>query len=270
MKISTVIRTRDEENGLKYLLGNLAHQTIQPSELIVVDNYSSEKKLRNIRRSIHRVTEELFGNQVGLKLVALPDADFSHAYSTNLGVNAAENELVSVTNAHSIPISLRWSEEGVKHFRDSVVAGVSGFFVPRPDSSAVAKLDVAVYYASQKLVLRQDWCSTINCIIRKSLWKDYPFDENLPRLIPETRKFGLEDYDWSREMMSRGRKIVVVPAFSVFHSHGEGAVEMTRNVRGYFIYRRIQQKINMLSRPRKSFTRISEENASVPRVEILI
>jgi GT2 family glycosyltransferase len=120
-----------------------------------------------------------------------------------------------------------------------------------------------LYFFSQKVVLHQDWCSTINCIIRRSLWKAYPFDENLPSLVPETGKYGLEDYDWSKEMMARGYRIVVDPSFSVFHSHVEGAGELARNTRGYFIYRRIQHKIDLFKRPRESFSSVLRPGYSV-------
>jgi len=93
-------------------------------------------------------------------------------------------------------------------------------------------------------------------MIRKGLWRAYPFDENLPELVPETRKYGLEDYDWGLEMRARGYNTVVDPLFSVFHSHASGVDEIARNTKNYFIYRRIQQRIRSLSRPRVSFTRV--------------
>lgn len=106
----------------------------------------------------------LDSEKIRLKLVNLSNNEFSHAYSTNLGVDAAENELVWVTNAHSLPISLCWLQDGIKHFEDRRVAGVSGFF-PHREGNVFGKSDAMMYYFSQKMVLRQDWCSTINCII---------------------------------------------------------------------------------------------------------
>lgn len=256
-QVSVVIRTRDKERFLEKLLEMLAVQTLAPSEIIIVDNYSSEGKRRFHESQISECFWNFFrGKETSLKVVTISDEEFSHAYSTNLGVHEAENELVCITNAHSLPTSVHWLQEGVKHFKNSNVAGVSGFFLPHNEGKVFGKLDKLLYYFSQKLVLRQDWCSTINCIIRKSLWQIYPFDENLPKIIPQTRKYGLEDYDWSKEMIFRGYKIIVDPSFSVFHSHGKGVDEMMRNVRGYFIYRRLQQKINQLKRPRKSFSKL--------------
>ena len=270
MNVSVVIRTRDKERYFDSLLDNLALQTVQASELVVVDNFSSEEKRQGLKSDLlETVSSGLWKGKVKVKLIALSDDEFSHAYSTNLGVAAAENQLVCITNAHSLPSSRRWLKEGTKHFEDSNVAGVSGFFIPHHEGTAIGRFDKAVYQFTQRAILRQDWCSTINCIIRKSLWRVYPFDENLPKIIPETKKYGLEDYDWSREMLARGFRIVVDPMFSVFHSHGRVLNETARNVKGYFVYRQIQQKIDLLNRPRASFSRLSQADPGESAIESL-
>ncbi|MGQ9551152.1 MAG: glycosyltransferase family 2 protein [Candidatus Bathycorpusculaceae bacterium] len=257
LKVSVVIRTRDKEKYFEGLLEKLALQTLVPSEILVVNNYSSEDKRCMFEDEVSECFWSFFRHRkIVLKMVALSDSEFSHAYSTNLGVHAAQNELVCIMNAHSLPISLHWLEGGVNHFRNPEVAGVSGFFLPHSEGKAFGRLDIMLYYLSQKIVLRQNWCSTINCIIRKSLWQIYPFDENLPKIIPQTKKYGLEDYDWSKEMISRGYKIIVDASFSVFHSHGKGLNEMIRNVKGYFVYRRLQQRISQFKRPRRSFSKL--------------
>jgi len=270
LKVSVVIRTRDEESRFERLIENLAKQTVQASEIIVVDNYSSKKKLQMLGKTLRETAKKCFKHGIRLKLVPLSNSEFSHAYSTNLGVNAAENELVCITNAHSIPISLCWLQDGIKHFEDSKVAGVSGFFIPHQEGKAFEGFNASIYQFSQKNLLRQDWCSTINCIIRRSLWKIYPFDENLPRIVPETKRYGLEDYDWSKEMRARGFKILIEPSFSVFHSHERGFNDITRNIKGYFVYRHIQQKINQFTRPRKSFSKVFETKKPVQTIEISV
>ena len=267
-KMSVVIRTRDKEKYFHDLLMNLGKQTIQASELVIVNNYSTEDRRSLFRNHLIEEFKGLFGYQgTRVKLVDLADDEFSHAYSTNVGIAAAENELVCITNSHSLPISYHWLEDGWAHFEDSSVAGVSGFFMPHREGTMIGELDRKVYRFVQKAILRQNWCSTINCIIRKSLWNVYPFDENLLKIIPETKKYGLEDYDWSREMRTRGYRIVVDPSFSVFHSHGNSFSETSRNVRGYFVYKEIQQKIDHLERPRNAFSRLFLAGALVPPFE---
>jgi GT2 family glycosyltransferase len=270
LNLSVVIRTRDRERYFDSLLESLASQTVQASELVVVDNFSSEEKRLGFRSHFKERVRRIFGNRkICAKLVALSDDEFSHAYSTNLGVASADSQLVCVTNAHSLPRSPRWLQEGTKHFEDGKVAGVSGFFLPHQEGTAIRRFDKTVYQFTQRAILRQDWCSTINCIIRKSLWQIYPFDENLIKIIPKTRKYGLEDYDWSKEMAARGFRIVVDPMFSVYHSHGRVLDETARNVKGYFVYREIQQKINLLKRPRTSFSRVFQPAPGGSPVELL-
>ncbi len=256
MKVSVVIRTRDIERYLAELIENLSLQTVPPSEIVVVDNFSTSENRRMLEERLSSIMHELKRPIDRFKVIPLSDSEFSHAYSTNLGVDSAENELVCLTNAHSIPTSSRWLQDGLRHLEDVRVAGVTGFFLPHKERKIRDKFDILIYYFSQKIVSRQDWCSTINCIIRKSLWKLYPFDENLPKLIPETRKYGLEDYDWSKEMVARHYRIVVDPLFSVFHSHEKWLGELRRNMKGYFTYRRIQQKIDSFERPRESFSKV--------------
>lgn len=257
MKISVVIRTRDREKYFDDLLENLAFQTIRPSEIIIVDNFSSKEKVKDMERAIYYISKQNFSDsQTKIKLVTISDKDFSHPYSTNLGVNTAENEFVCITNAHSLPISICWLESGSEHFEDQKVAGVSGFFSPHMKGNVGGKICMMLYHFSQMAILRMDWLSTINCIIRKSLWRQYPFDENLSETIPETKRYGLEDYDWSKEMSARGFDIVIDPLFSVYHSHGKGFDEVTRNVRNYFVYRKLQKQISLFARPRESFSKV--------------
>jgi glycosyltransferase involved in cell wall biosynthesis len=264
LKVSVVIRTRDKEKYFDPLLENLALQTVPVSEIVVVDNFSSEQQLQSLIKGIEEIKRKHFRNR-RIKLFPFSEDEFSHAYSTNLAVSIAENELVCITNAHSLPTSLYWLQGGLKHFENPGVAGVSGFFFPHKEGTVFGRCDTPLYYLSQKISAHPVWCSTINCIIRKSLWAKYPFDENLPKIIPETKEYGSEDYDWSREMAARGFRIVIDPMFSVFHSHYENVNEMSRNVRNYFVYRKLQQKINSFSRPRNSSSRVFQKKDILSR-----
>lgn len=54
--------------------------------------------------------------------------------------------------------------------------------------------------------VKDDFFSTVNCVLKKSLWEEYPFDEKLSDEIPQVRKFGGEDYDWATEMLAEATK----------------------------------------------------------------
>jgi GT2 family glycosyltransferase len=264
--VSVAVRTRDEEQQLSDLLEMLREQTLPPDEIILVNNYSSDTRLASFEDSIKKRVELFKRKKIRVRLVNFPDRDFSHPYSTNLGIFFAKNELIAMTNAHALPTSFSWLSNGVRHFRDNRVACVTGYSYPFEKNKSLSKLSQQIYRFSEKSIVRFNWTSTVNCIIRKSVWHDYPFDENLPKIIPETRAYGCEDYDWSKEVEARGFKIVVDPQFSVFHSHGSGFEEAKRNVRNYLTQRTIQQAINRFERPRKAYTRLESQELQGLRI----
>lgn len=241
MTISVVIRCVGREKLFTGLLDCLLHQTVVPSEILIVMDSNSDKEVEYVRSRL-----ESYPNS---KFLTLKHEEFSHPYSANLGVSSSKEELVCITNGHSLPISQQWLESGLKHFEDENIAGISGFFLPSKKG-----FRKKLFYLVEGPMKRISWISTINCIIRKSRWKEYPFDENLLNIIPETKKYGGEDYDWTLEMLARGYKIILDPNFSVVHSHEKDIVfEICRNMKNYFIYKKLQEKIKKLERPRQAF-----------------
>ncbi len=255
--VSILVRTRDVENLFSELLSRLSIQTVQPTEIVVVDNYSSKMKIEKMKTFLEKAKVNIFRNRVSFKLVPVADCEFSHPYSTNIGVNAAESDLVCIVNGHSLPTSDKWIESGISHFADPKVAGVAGYFAAHKNGTIWEKLFYDWWWKKRNEVsnasTKDDYFSTVNCILRKSLWEQYPFDERLPIEIPETRRFGGEDFDWAEEMQARGYTIVVDPRFSVSHSHGD---TLARLIPKYIVWRQIRRKIESCSRPRKSHTNV--------------
>ncbi len=238
MAVSLVIRCVGREKLFNGVLERLTSQTTNPSEILVVMDCDSKEEIDYVRR-------QLKGYPTA-RLLPFRHAEFSHPYSANLGVASSRESLVCITNGHSFPTSRHWLEAGLKHFADENVAGVSGFFLPSA-KGIVARL----FYMVEGPLKTITWISTINCIIRKAVWQEYPFDEGLLTLIPETRKYGGEDYDWSLEMRARGYTVVLDPEFSVIHVHEKNmGAEICRNVSNYFVYRKLREKVKRLQRPR--------------------
>ena len=256
--VSVLIRTRNMEKHFRRLLRELSRQTLEPSEIIVVDNFSSRGELENVKEALSDAEEKYFNDRIPARLIPISDTEFSHPYSTNIGVSVTKNELICITNGHCLPISNSWLESGVQHFRNPSVAGICGFFISHADGGVWEKFIYGLVWPrvnwARDACNRNDYFSTVNCIIRKSRWKEYPFDESLTVTLPGAKTYGGEDYDWAREMVARGYKVIVEPKFNVYHSHGISLLEMTAmNWKWY----RIRREINSFKRPRKSFTRVS-------------
>lgn len=206
---------------------------------------------------------KFFANRVRVKLVPIADSEFSYAYSANVGVFVAECEHVCMTNGHCLPLSEDWLKSGVSHFKTSDVAGVGGYSLPHRYGTFWEK--IAFDWGWRRLnelsgaYAKDDFFSTVNCILRRSLWEEYPFDEKIPDEIPRAEIFGGEDYDWGMEMLARGYRLVVEPRFDVYHSHGETISQL---IPKYLTWRQIRRNIRSLRRPRKSYTRLKEAKPS--------
>jgi glycosyltransferase involved in cell wall biosynthesis len=262
-RISVMIRTRDEEDHIRDLLRVLSIQTVEPSQLVIVDNFSHQEKLQEMKDLLLEAKKKLFRNEISIKLVPLARGDFSHPYATNLGLCYSENELVCITNGHSLPVSQTWIENGLTHFRDPWVVGVSGYFHPFSNASIWEKLHSLMWTKHEEATSTNSndlYFSTINCLLRKSIWKEYPFDEKLSQIVPESGRYGGEDYDWGLEMVARGYKIVIEPKFDVYHSHGEGFLTFFPK---HVAYRRLKASIGRLARPRESFARAPDPRNKV-------
>jgi glycosyltransferase involved in cell wall biosynthesis len=259
--VSVVVRTRDVESRFEELLKRLSLQTLKPSELIIVDNFSKREKLNEMEELLRSTKENFFNNRIPVKLVPLLDSEFSHAYSTNVGVFVAKGDLVCITNGHSLPFSSIWIESGLAHFDSLRIAGVGGYVASHRDGTVWEKFAYDWWWKAlnekSRAYLKDSYFSTMNCILRKSLWEEYCFDEKLPSEIPSARKFGGEDFDWAMEMLARGYKIVVEPGLSVYHSHRESFSVLFSK---YLAWRHIKKQIMAFRRPRKSYTRVKNAN----------
>ena len=195
---SWVIRTLNEEKWLGKVLESLFKQNRLDFEIILVDSGSTDRTLEIIKPFPLR------------KIIHIKKFNYSSAL--NQGIKQSWGKYIGIISGHSLPVSRTWYHEAMKNFSDRKVAAVTGNYHALPDGSYEEKL--ADLFFDLKELDKQHHCKSMtntNAIIRKDLWKQYPFDESLSEC---------EDYDWACEMIARGYDIIKDPAFNVFHSHG--------------------------------------------------
>jgi len=237
IKTSIIVRCKNERRKLKDLLDSLCEQTKKKFELIIIDNNSQDGTL------------DLIKSYPVAALVQIPDSEFGHALSCNLGAYIAKTNYLVFTNGHCLPISKTWLADGLSALvAKDKIAAVDGHYCSGKDGSVWEKLERIL----GSRILKKDGVNfpitTTNAIIRKDLWKKYQFDESLPEC---------EDYDWAREMISRGFQTIRNHQFNVYHSHNLGLVKIVKRQKKWT---KICNLINQKKRPSTSLSRVFDKN----------
>ena len=200
MKISIIIRCLNEDQHIGRLLSGILKQTHQNIEIIVVDSGSKDQTLAIAR-------------QFPTKIVQIKPEDFSFGYALNVGCAAATGDLLLFASAHVYPIYDDWLELMAQPFENQEVALVYG--KQRGDHrNKYSEHQVFPKWFPEQSNLNQKhpFCNNANCIIRRSLWEKYPYDETLT---------GLEDLAWAKRILEENHRIAYQAAATIIHVHEE-------------------------------------------------
>lgn len=198
--VSFVIRTKNEGPHIGRVLKFLMKQTYQDFEIIVIDSGSADNTLKIIKK-------------YPVRLIKIKPGKFGYSSTLNMGIKKSRGKYVAIISAHSLPVSDKWLEDGVRIIKQSGVAGLSGYYTGVPIGYLSRQFGKLFFSPSDLKRMDYDpWMTNTNSLIKKERWEEYHFDEKLD-------KIGCEDYDWALEMLSRSYSIVKAPGFNVFHSH---------------------------------------------------
>lgn len=154
MNISVVIPAYNEEKRIGACLTSIYHQTELPSEVIVVDNNSTDKTAEIAKRMGATVVSE---TKQGI------------TFARNAGFNAAHGDVIARTDADTI-VSRDWIEKINKHFeKDPMLDAISGpaVFGLRVFSPLVRLL----VFETNKKIFGHYGLYGPNFALRKSAWE---------------------------------------------------------------------------------------------------
>lgn len=199
MKLSVVVRCRNEASSLKLTLESLCHQSCDFEwEIILVDNESTDNTVA-------------IAENFGARIVAITASEFSYGRALNLGFSHARGELIMPLSAHSVLLGTNALAEAVKPFADprvaaarclsnDAVSSLAQWFNPvdlqkrefhEANTSAIPVVDPGEWHGKKHI---NNACS----VIRKSVWEETAFDEALE---------AAEDRLWSTQVYQAGYKI---------------------------------------------------------------
>ncbi len=198
---SLIIRSYNEQKHIRKLLEGIQRQTVYSNtEIILVDSGSDDNTV-----SIAR--------EYGVKIVNIKPEDFSFGRAINRGCKVAQGQFLLFASAHVYPLYTDWIEKMLQPFNDEKVALVYGRQLGCETSKfSEQQLFNKWFPASSNYDQPISFCNNANCTIRRDLWEQQPYDENLT---------GLEDLDWASKIQAKEYKIAYEALAPIVHVHDE-------------------------------------------------
>ena len=251
-KISVVIRCFNEERHIGRLLKGLMRQTVPPDEILIVDSGSTDGTLG-------------IASTYPVEIHTIRPEDFSFGRSLNIGCRAAGGDILVFASAHVHPVYDSWLAELTSPFDAADVALTYGRQVG-DDRTKYAESRVMERWFPRRSQPGQPhpFCNNANAAIRRAIWEEMPYDEELT---------GLEDLDWAKRALERGWTVSYVAEASVVHSHDESWREIANRYRREAIaHKRIfhDQRIGATEALRLAITNTASDYVHAGREGVLM
>ena len=197
---SIVIRAYNEEQHIGKLMTGISQQSIQNNEVILVDSGSTDSTLEIV-------------SGFPVKIVEIDPKEFTFGRSLNKGIKASAGKYIVIISAHCYPVYPDWLERLLEPFEDPQIA-VSYGKQRGADTNHYSEHQFFRYYFPDLSQPKQGqpFTHNANAAIRKSLWEQHQYDEQLT---------GLEDLAWSSWAKEQGYSIAYVAEAEIVHVHDE-------------------------------------------------
>ncbi len=198
---SVIIRSFNEQKHIGKLLEGIKKQTIYNQvEVILVDSGSTDDTVKIAR-------------EAGATIVNIKPEEFSFGRALNMGCRAAKGKFLLFASAHVYPLYTDWLAKMLQPFKNERVALVYGRQVGNEITRySEEQLFKKWFPARSNYDQKIPFCNNANAVVRKELWEQQPYDEDLT---------GLEDLDWASKIMREGYAIAYEATATIVHVHEE-------------------------------------------------
>ena len=219
MKISLVVRAKNEAKHLPRLIAGIEAQNLQPHECILVDSGSTDRT-----RSI--------AEAAGWQVVQIDPADFTFGRSLNYGCQAATGDILVLLSAHVYPVRidhLKKMVEAVDMSHDVVVYGRQ---VGNETTQFSEHVIMSQWFPADRISDQgHAFTNNANAALSQKLWSKFRYNELLT---------GLEDIDFTARVLTAGGSVAYVHEAPVVHVHEENFASIrTRYLREARAYKQI-------------------------------
>ncbi len=197
---SIVIRAYNEEKHIGRLLTGIFQQTVKNVQVVLVDSGSTDDTVK-------------IASGFPVEVVHIKPEEFSFGYSLNQGIRHSLADFVVFASAHVYPVYPDWLEKLIQPFEDEKVALTYGK-QRGMETTKFSEHMIFQQWFPDHSVGRQDhpFCNNANAAIRRELWEQHPYDENIP---------ALEDLAWANWAQKQGYKITYAGEAEIIHVHDE-------------------------------------------------
>ncbi len=226
--VSVIIRSYNEERHIGRLIIGIQKQNVYDAnniEIIVVDSGSTDSTVS-------------IAKQLGAKVIEIRKEEFSFGRALNIGCDSAKGDILIFVSAHVYPVYNDWLEVLINSFFDDNVGLVYGRQIGN-DLTKFSEQQIFKKWFPSISNFDQDhpFCNNANCAIRRHIWLNEPYDENIT---------GLEDLDWAQKLLSKNYKIVYNAVAVIVHVHEETYDKIkNRYLREAIALKQIMSKVNI-------------------------
>ena len=185
-KVSVVIRNKNQDKALEFLLKNLRERYNDSiAEIVVIDNLSSDQS--------QGVSEKYNARFVTIK-------DFGYGSSANTVAEQASNSIVVIFSAHAYPVSDDFFNQIIERFnKNKNLAGLRFLHTTNDYENYINKVSARQDPNRSGLI----FCGSA---FNKNVWKKHRFKDDITTF---------EDKEWTLRVLKAGYDIEFSP--SIFH-----------------------------------------------------
>jgi rhamnosyltransferase len=197
---SVIIRAYNEEEHIGRLLSGLLQQTVRDVEIILVDSGSTDATLSIVSR-------------FPVNIIHIKPEQFTFGRSLNYGCDAATSPFLIFASAHVFPVYPDWLGQMIKGFDDPKVALVYGKQRGNQRTRFSERQQFEkMFPENSNPEQRQPFCNNANAAVRRSLWEEHKYNEELS---------GLEDLEWATWAVQKGYYLYYSAEAEIVHLHDE-------------------------------------------------
>lgn len=229
--VTVVIPVLNGEHYLAEVLDAVAaQQGVGAIETLVIDSGSTDASLELVRA---RPT---------VRLHRIPNEEFGHGRTRNLGARLAEGRVVAFLTQDATPAGANWLRELIAPLETPGVVGVFGRQLPRPHAFPLQKYDIDLAFEAQgppdRVSIRTldptlDPAAARTELDRLAFYSDVNAASTrafLTEVLPYRDLPYSEDLAFARDALTAGHSIAYAPAGAVLHSNDATVREYRRRM----------------------------------------